>query len=168
MAKRSKKKTNGKAPKRAARKHAPAAHHAAAHERHEAVHRVTTHKPNGGISESAEVAPPTKTVGEAMRLAVKELGPVVIDEGAAVGQMRQLADYYDRVAEERAAYNAKADAARIAKKSLESAVELLLERVKAFTHGPSLPLFDAAEREQNLEDMVDRQAEEVTDGAGIL
>lgn len=118
-------------------------------------HRMVTHKPNGAMSESVEVAPEeTKVpIGEAMRQAVEQLGEVIIDRELAPKQMRELSDLYEDVTRRKAAYAAKADDAKIAKKSLESATDLLLEKVRLFTHPVALPLFDKAEAEEDRDDI---------------
>lgn len=120
-----------------------------------AAHRVSTHKPNGGLSESVEVAPEKITIGEAMRRAVEDLGPVTIDAELSAAQLRQLAECYEDVIRRKAAFNEKADDAKTAKKSLESATELLLEKVRSFTHPSPLPLFDQAEAEQDQAEMTE-------------
>jgi len=118
-----------------------------------AAHRVSTHQSNGGLSESVEVAPAKMTIGEAMRRAVEELGPVTIDASLSASQLRQLADCYEDVVRRKAAFNEKADEAKTAKKSLESATELLLEKVRSFTHPSPLPLFDQTQAESDVDDM---------------
>jgi hypothetical protein len=119
--------------------------------------RMTTHKPNGGLSETTEVPEISEPVpiGEAQRLAVEQLGKVTIDPGLAPTQLLELAEAYEQVTREQAAYNARAEATKTAKKSLESATNLLLEKVRSFTHAAPLPLFDQAEREADHEDMLD-------------
>lgn len=117
-------------------------------------HRLNTIKPNGGLPQSQEVAPEAVPIGEAVRRAIEQLGDVQIDPELAPKQMRELAECYENVAREQAAYDAKAEAAKVAKKSLESATNLILERIRAFTHPAPLPLFDAAEREADQEDML--------------
>lgn len=117
-------------------------------------HRVTTINSNGDLPESREVAPEKVTVGEAMRRAVESLGEVVIDETMAPAQLRDISEAYEQVIREQAAYDAKAEEAKTAKKSLESATNLLLEKVRAATHPQPLPLFDQQQSEQDLEAMV--------------
>ncbi len=117
-------------------------------------HRVTTHHGHGGRSTSAEVAPEKVPIGEAMRRAVEELGDVKIDDDLAPHQMHELAECYEDVTRRRAAFNEKNDDAKTAKKSLESATDLLLEKVREFTHPKSLPLFDQVEREGDHADML--------------
>lgn len=118
-------------------------------------HRVTTHKSNGGLPESQEVAPEKVTIGEAMRRAVKELGDIIVDDSLAPAQMRELAEVYEDVAREQAAFNEKSEAAKLAKKSLESVQGLLLEKVRAFTHPTPLPLFDGLRAESDRQDMLE-------------
>lgn len=117
-------------------------------------HRVNTISGNGDMPTSQEVAPAEPTIGEAMRLAVAELGDVVIDETLAPAQMRELADAYERVTEEKAAFDRKSEAAKVARKSWESAQALLLEKVRAFTHPAPLPLFDASQAAADEDEMV--------------
>ena len=117
-------------------------------------HRVNTVRSDGAPPESREVAPAPVTVGEAMRRAVEELGEVIIDDQLAASQLRELADCYEQVTKEQAAYNQKAEAAKVAKKSLESATNLLLEKVRTFTHPQALPLFDQDQAEADRADML--------------
>lgn len=112
-----------------------------------------TVKANGGLPEGhAEPVPePTHVrIGEAMRLAVEELGDVKIDRELAPQQLSELADCYEEITRRQAAFNEKADEAKTAKKSLESATNLLLEKVRAFTHPKPLPLFDHEQAEDDL------------------
>jgi hypothetical protein len=118
-------------------------------------HRVNTIKGNGAMPTSTEIAPAEPTIGEAMRLAVEALGDVVIDENLAPAQMRELAEAYERVTEEKAAFDKKNDAAKVAKKAWESAQNLLLEKVRAFTHPAPLPLFDQQQAEDDEDAMLD-------------
>lgn len=90
-----------------------------------------------------------------MRQAVEALGARTTDEGLSAGQLAELADCSEAVAREQAAYDRKAGDAKIAKKSLESATALLIERVRTFTHAASLPLFDAREAETDRDKMLD-------------
>lgn len=118
-------------------------------------HRVNTIKGNGAMPESREIAPdPRVPIGEAMRRAVEQLGDVVIDDTLAPQQLRELAAVYEDVAKAQAAFNAKAEDAKIAKKSLESVTALLLEKVRAFTHPTMLPLFDQAQAEDDRQRML--------------
>lgn len=127
-----------------------------------AAKRVNTIKANGGLPESRAIAPEPDAerlpIGEAMRRAVEELGDVKIDDDLAPSQLRQLADCYEDVTRRQAAFNAKSEEAKTAKKSLESATDLLLEKVRAFTHPSPLPLFDQASAESDLEAMIDAGA----------
>lgn len=120
--------------------------------------RSRTIKPNGSMPESAPVPPepePKIPIGEAMRRAVEELGDVKIDNDLAPQQLRELAECYEDVTRRRAAFNERNEEAKTAKKSLESATDLLLEKVRAFTHPSPLPLFDAAERDTDEANMLD-------------
>jgi len=120
-------------------------------------HTVTSRKSNGAMPESHAVPidePEHIPVGEAMRLAVEALGDVVIDNDLAPEQLRQLAACYEDVTRRQAAFNAKNDEAKTAKKSLESATNLLLEKVRTFTHPVALPLFDQTARESDHADML--------------
>lgn len=122
------------------------------------LHRVMTHKPNGGLPESREVAPGDPEpvpIGEAMRRAVETLGAAKVDPGLALFQLLELGKCYEEVARRQAAYEARAEDAKTAKKSLEGARELLLGKVRLFTHPTSLPLFDTAEAEADRTDMLD-------------
>lgn len=122
------------------------------HERGKKVtHRVNTIRGNGTPPASVEVAAEKVPIGEAMRRAVEELGEVVIDDTLAPQQMRELSECYEDVTRRRAAWAEKNEDAKVAKKSLESATDLLLEKVRMFTHPVALPLFDQAQREDDLD-----------------
>jgi len=123
------------------------------------IHRLNTVKSNGAQPESQEVAPAELPIGEAMRQAVAALGDVVIDESLAASHLRELAESYEQVTREQAAYDQKSEAAKIAKKSLESATELLLEKVRLFTHPKAMPLFDQQQAEADLQAMTGAAAE---------
>lgn len=119
------------------------------------VHRVNRHAGNGSAPESAEVLPERVPIGEAMRQAVEALGEVVIDDTLAPAHLRELSEHYEQVVRMQAAFDARSAEAKTAKKSLESATNLLLEKVRAFTHPVALPLFDAKEREAETQAMLD-------------
>lgn len=89
-----------------------------------------------------------------MRQAVEALGDVVIDDTLAPSQMRQLAELLEDVTRREAAFKARNEEAKTAKKSLESATEFLLLRLKEFTHPASLPLFDQTQAESDQADML--------------
>lgn len=119
--------------------------------------RRNTHKANGSVAESAAAVPEPETkitIGEAMRRAVEELGEVIVDDTLAPQQLRELGECYEEVARRQAAYDAKAEEAKTAKKSLESAQALILEKVRTYTHPAPLPLFDAAQAEADEAAMV--------------
>ena len=120
--------------------------------------RRNTHKANGSLPESRAASPEPDekvTIGEAMRRAVEALGDVNIDPGLAPTQMMELGECYEEVARRQAAYDARAEELKTAKKGLDAATELLLEKVRTFTHPAPLPLFDQAEREADHDDMLD-------------
>lgn len=131
-------------------------------------HSVTASKSNGSLPVSTEVAPAPVPIGEAMRRAVEALGPVVIDQDKAVEQLRELADCHDHVTREQAAYFQKAEDAKIAKKALESATNLLLEKVRAFTHATPLPLFDHPQSDADHQRMIDGIEAAVHAGDGAV
>jgi len=118
-------------------------------------HRVVTHGTNGKGATAMEVAPEPVSIGEAMRRAVEELGDITIDDSLAASQLRQLAEAYEEVTRMKAAFNEKAEAAKVAKKALESTTELLLEKLRSFTHPAPLPLFDLPQAEADRQDMLD-------------
>jgi hypothetical protein len=110
--------------------------------------RINTLPAGGDAPESREVAPEAPTVGDAIRQAMEALGDVTIDESQAARQLRVLAELYEEVAEAQAAYDAKAEEAKTAKKGLEGATNELLEQVRAFTHGKAAtPLFDETDED---------------------
>lgn len=111
------------------------------------VHRINRGGTNGSPSTSTEVAPEKVNIGEAMRRAVEALGEQKVDPNLAPIQMLELADAYEQVTRMQAAFDARSEEAKTAKKSLESATNLLLEKVRSFTHPAPLPLFDGQQRE---------------------
>lgn len=120
--------------------------------------RHNTHKANGSLPESRAASPEPEekvSIGEAMRQAVEQLGDVRVDPGLAPTQLLELGECYEEVARRQAAYDARAEELKTAKKGLDAATELLLEKVKTFTHPAPLPLFDQAEREADHRDMLD-------------
>lgn len=119
------------------------------------VHRLNTHKPNGGLPASQEVAPEPVAIGEAVRRAIEDLGDTIIDESLAPSQLRELAGCLEHIVEEQTRYDKKSEEAKVAKKSLESAQAFLIERVKAFTHPTPMPLFDKVQAEEDEKDMLD-------------
>lgn len=120
---------------------------AGAPKRKTVVHRINQHGGTG--STSTEVAPEKVNIGEAMRRAVEALGKETIDASLAPTQMAELSDCYEQVIRMQAAFDARSEEAKTAKKSLESATNLLLEKVKTFTHPAPLPLFDGKQREDD-------------------
>ena len=136
--------------KRQARK--PSA--SASRKRVAALSRTTTHRPNGSLPEAHTAPAEAVPIGEAMRRAVEQLGDVVIDDKLAASQLRELAECYDEIARNQAAFTAKSEAAKIAKKSLDASTNVLLEKLRAFTHPTPLPLFDQSDAEQDERDML--------------
>jgi hypothetical protein len=110
---------------------------------------------NGDLPTSTEVAPEKVSIGEAMRKAVEELGETIINDELAASQLRQLAEAYEQVTREQAAFAKKSEEAKIAKKSLDGATEHLLGLVKEFTHPKPLPLFDMDQREADHAEMIE-------------
>lgn len=112
---------------------------------------TVTYPSNGSLPSTSTVLVEDNkvSIGEAMRRAVEELGDRTIDSQLAAGQMVELADCYEEVVRRQAAFNAKNDEAKTAKKSLESAEALVLEKIRTFTHAAALPLFDHIEREND-------------------
>lgn len=115
------------------------------------VHRINQHGTNG--STSTEVAPEKVNIDEAMRRAVEALGEQKVDQNLAPTQMLELADCFEQVTRMQAAFDARSEEAKTAKKSLESATNLLLEKVRSFTHPAPLPLFDGQQREADQQRM---------------
>jgi hypothetical protein len=119
--------------------------------------RGRTVKSNGSVDEPIVVAPDvveTVTIGEAMRIAVEKLGDITIDPTLAVGQLRELGEVVEEIARRQAAFDAKSEEAKTAKKSLESAQELLQEKTRSFTHPSPLPLFDHQSEEDDRAEML--------------
>lgn len=117
-------------------------------------HRVNTISGNGDAPTSTEIAPAEPTTAEIMRRAVEALGDVTIDDQLAPSQMRQAGEMIEQIERAKAAYLAKAEAAKTAKKTLESAQEMLQTFVKECTHPTPLPLFDGAQAETDLTGML--------------
>ena len=128
--------------------------------------RTTTHRPNGGLPTTHAAPAETVPIGEAMRRAVEQLGEVVIDDKLAASQLRELAECYDEIARDHAAFSAKSEAAKIAKKSLDASTNVLLEKVRAFTHPTPLPLFDGPKWSKVEQDERDMLAGEDVDESG--
>lgn len=120
-----------------------------------AVARTTTFPPNGDMPSSGEVLPEKVAIGEAMRRAVEALGDVQIDDDLAPSQLRQLGEIIEDITRRQAAFNLKNDEAKTAKKSLESAQELLILMCCEFTHPSPLPLFDQKQAEDDHAEMLD-------------
>lgn len=113
---------------------------AADQKRKTVVHRINRGGTNGSPSTSTEVAPEKVSIGEAMRKAVE-------------AQLLDLSECYEQVVRMQAAFDARSEEAKTAKKSLESATALLLEKVRSFTHPAPLPLFDGQQREADQKTM---------------
>ena len=112
---------------------------------------------NGSVEQPIVVAPDVDErvpIGDAMRVAVEKLGDIKIDSDLAVGQLRELGEVVEEIARRQAAYDARAEEAKTAKKSLESAQELLVEKARSFTHPTSLPLFDETQAEDDHAEML--------------
>jgi len=80
---------------------------------------------------------------------------LTVDDARAGAQMRQLGEAYEEVVRQQAAFNAKAEAAKTAKKSLEAAHEVALALIRDFTHPKPMPLFDAPQAEADRRDMLE-------------
>ena len=132
----------------------PSASASRARRRRVPVPRTTTHRPNGSPPEVHAAPAEPVPIGEAMRRAVEQLGEVVIDDKLAASQLRELAECYEEIARDQAAFTAKSEAAKIAKKSLDASTNVLLEKLRAFTHPTPLPLFDGVQAEQDERDML--------------
>lgn len=122
--------------------------------------RTNTHPSNGSLPESQAVAPTPAPepvpVGEAMRLAVEALGPPAVDNALAAQQLADIGASFEDLTRRQAAYAVKLDEAKVAKKSVDAAQELVNEKVRMYTHPPQdLPLLDLASREADHESMLD-------------
>lgn len=118
-------------------------------------HRVTTINSNGDLPESREVAPEKVPAAEAVRRAIEQLGEAKIDSDLAPHQMAELAGYYIEYARRKTEFDVKADAAKTAKKGLEIATDLLLEKLREFAFPKPLPLFDAKQAEADADTMLE-------------
>jgi hypothetical protein len=107
----------------------------------------------------AKVAKTAAVIGGAVAKAVKNfavnLGAMKIDKVAAADQMEELGELLEEVAKAKGVADEKAEAAKTAKSTYESKVNLFMEKVRGFTHPKSLPLFDAAQRETDQRSMLD-------------
>jgi hypothetical protein len=117
-------------------------------------HRVTTINSNGDLPTSQEVAPGPLPAAEAVRRAIEQLGEPTIDAQLAPQQMAELAGYYTEYARRKAEFDVKTDAAKTAKKGLEIATDLLLEKLRELAFPKPLPLFDAKQAEDDRQKMV--------------
>jgi hypothetical protein len=104
--------------------------------------------------DTTAAAPGPVPIGEAMRLAVKNLGDVVVDDSLASQQLRELAGCYEHVIAMQAAWTERTAAAKTAKDSLAAATEVLMEKVREYTHPASLPLFDGVRDEADRSAMI--------------
>lgn len=97
--------------------------------------RVNNRKPayDGTPNYTAPQTPTPADIGDS---------PITIDEGLAAGQLRELAELQADVNKATTAYNVKKDAAKVAKDTVDSKTNLLLEKLRMFTHPTALPLFD--------------------------
>lgn len=68
--------------------------------------------------------------------------PIQVDDDLAGAQLRELAELQSDLLRAQHVAEDKKEAAATAKKTVESKTELLLEKLRMFTHPPSLPLFD--------------------------
>lgn len=108
----------------------------------------------------------TGAASKAVKNFAASLGSMKIDKAQAPEQMEELGTLLEDVAKAKATADAKADEAKTAKGTYESKVNLLLEKLRGFTHPKALPLFDQTQAESDLIDMttrdqmVDVQAEE--------
>jgi hypothetical protein len=109
----------------------------------------------------------TVPIGEAMRRAVEQLGEAVVDPGLAPTQLLELGALFEDVTRRKAAHTARAEEAKTAKKGLESAIEILLEKVRTFTHPAPLPLFDQKEAEADRAAMLNSGEVEDDANAGL-
>jgi hypothetical protein len=94
---------------------------------------------------------------------------IQIDDELAAGQLRELAELQTEVNAATSTYNVKKDAAAVAKKTVESKTELLLEKLRLFTHPPSLPLFDQTQHNRDVTRMLDadKDAKDQATGEGM-
>jgi hypothetical protein len=125
--------------------------------KHWSSQRGRTIPSNGSVEAPIVVAPepePKIAIAEAMRLAVEKLGDLKVNDDLAPQQLRELGELCEDITRRQAAYDAKAEEAKTAKKSLESAQELLIEKVRTFTHPNVLPLFDETVEEDARAEMI--------------
>jgi Sec-independent protein translocase protein TatA len=94
-------------------------------------------------------------VGKAVGNFAKSLGEMKVDHVRAGDQMEELGTLLEDLAKAKTSADEKAEAAKTAKATVESKTNLLLEKMRGFTHPKSLPLFEAAEREADQKNMLD-------------
>ncbi len=116
---------------------------------------------------------PTKKVGKIAAKAAKiggavtkavtnfaaSLGAMKVDPDLAADQMEELGTLLEDVAKAKVVADEKASDAKTAKGTYESKVNLLLEKLRGFTHPKALPLFDTAQAEKDLVDMTTAPAD---------
>ena len=92
-------------------------------------------------------------VSKAVKAFSTNLGAMNVSMDDAPAQMMELGELLEDVAKAKDTADSKAADAKTAKATYESKVNLLLEKLRGFTHPKALPLFDATEREQDLKGM---------------
>lgn len=83
-----------------------------------------------------------------------DLGDVQIPEGEQATQaLRELAEVNDRAISAQKVYLEQAAKTKRAREKYQGLAEEVQTLLRRFTHGPELPLFDAAEREDDQQAM---------------
>lgn len=111
----------------------------------------TTKKVSDGLRKAAAAI--TGAASKAVKNFAASLGSMKIDKALAADQMEELGTLLEDVAAAKVTADTKAEDAKTAKGTYESKVNLLLEKLRGFTHPKALPLFDAVQREADLVDM---------------
>lgn len=121
--------------------------------------RRGTDRPRAVRQTVTKVREVANRVGGSVAKAVKNfsanLGAMKIDKGAAPDQLEELGTLLEDVAGAKATADEKAETAKTAKATYESKVNLLLEKLRGFTHPKALPLFDGPAREADQKTMLD-------------
>jgi hypothetical protein len=98
----------------------------------------------------------TGAASKAIKNFAANLGSMKIDKLQAADQMEELGELLEDVAKALGTSITKADEAKTAKGTYDSKVNLLLEKLRGFTHPKALPLFDQHQAEADLVDMTTR------------
>jgi len=117
--------------------------------------RIVNRQANGAAGPVMSVPEPDLPLEESIKKAIEELGELAVDESSAPKHLRELADDYHEVVRTQTILAKRVDAVKIAKKSVDSATAVLLEKLRSCTHQKPLPLFNVKDREADQANMLE-------------